>query len=359
MSDFQMTIFAPAGFCTDRRWDLFCNVVVVVLSPGDAPTRDFKYLVDGMWPKRMNVIPDRLQKTLDGGRVLPLAVRLSSDVLDFHPLISKPVGRRASMDFDFRDDSPVLKEVPPRSCHVVLLSDGSGVAMFVARAKLTRKYVLEGDKVLRSDRPDSHERYHELLGLAHAALQPTWGLPRVVEARCELGALVLAATTFPTTLEDDETHSLTTASTPPFRRIFASYAREDKAVVECVDSVMRVVHAGELLWDLKLLRSGDLWQERVFDEIERAESFQLFWSAYSHASVNVEKEWRHAMSLERDGFVRPVFWSEPMPEPPEALQHLHFARIHLPEQSQLTVSRRRIAAILRQLYSWLVSPSGR
>jgi hypothetical protein len=44
----------------------------------------------------------------------------------------------------------------------------------------------------------------------------------------------------------------------------------------------------------------------------------------------VEQEWRYALSLGREGFVRPTYWEEPLPElperglPPEDLRRLHF-----------------------------------
>ncbi|MEM9267239.1 MAG: hypothetical protein AAGA46_17115, partial [Cyanobacteria bacterium P01_F01_bin.13] len=65
-----------------------------------------------------------------------------------------------------------------------------------------------------------------------------------------------------------------------FQRIFASYAREDLAVVEAVDSVVNALGVGELRWDLKIFRSGDEWESRIRDEISSADTFQLFWSQF-------------------------------------------------------------------------------
>jgi hypothetical protein len=146
-------------------------------------------------------------------------------------------------------------------------------------------------------------------------------------------------------LHEMESDTLESSVAPGFHRIFASYAREGKAIIEAVDSVLRAIDAGQLLWDLSVLRCGDRWEQRVIEEIDKADSFQLFRSVHSRASENVEKEWRYALRLERERFVRPVFWSEPMPAPPGELQHLHFARIQLPRQQWR-------AAITRRLISW-------
>jgi hypothetical protein len=33
------------------------------------------------------------------------------------------------------------------------------------------------------------------------------------------------------------------------------------------------------------------------------------------------------MRLNRTAFVRPLYWEQPMPEPPEELRDIHFARL--------------------------------
>jgi signal recognition particle receptor subunit beta len=50
-------------------------------------------------------------------------------------------------------------------------------------------------------------------------------------------------------------------------------------------------------------------------------------------SPYVQREWEHALALERPNFVRPTYWEEPLPMqreqglPPPALERLHFERI--------------------------------
>lgn len=117
-----------------------------------------------------------------------------------------------------------------------------------------------------------------------------------------------------------------------FRQIFASYSRKDLEVVRLVDSVARSLGAGELRWDLKILNAGDDWQSRILEEIDQADQFQLFWSTNSKRSSRVREEWKYALTLDRSGFVRPVYWESPIPKPPRALNHLHFEFIGDPRR---------------------------
>jgi len=113
------------------------------------------------------------------------------------------------------------------------------------------------------------------------------------------------------------------------QRIFASYAREDTAVVESLASIIGGTGLGELRWDLKILRAGDRWAGALTTEIDISDSFQLFWSVHAKASKNVKAEWKYALGLRREGFIRPVYWKEPLPRPPKELADLHFALINM------------------------------
>ena len=78
---------------------------------------------------------------------------------------------------------------------------------------------------------------------------------------------------------------------------------------------------------LEVTEIVERWSEQLLAMIERADVFQLFWSENAAASKSVEKEWRHAQKLgqEAQRFIRPVYWTQPMPLPPPELAHLHFA----------------------------------
>ncbi len=121
-------------------------------------------------------------------------------------------------------------------------------------------------------------------------------------------------------------------SAPRYRRIFASYSYKDSAIVEEFERYARVL-GDEYLRDVATLRSGEFWTERLKVLIEGADVFQLFWSWRSIDSPYVRQEWEHALQLGRPGFVRPVYWEEPLPQrpendlPPAALSQLHFQKL--------------------------------
>ena len=116
------------------------------------------------------------------------------------------------------------------------------------------------------------------------------------------------------------------SSAPAFRRVFTSYSRRDLPIVEATERYGRTL-GDEYIRDLIYLRSGELWNDQLRELVRWADVFQLFWSANSARSEFVESEWRYALSLNRPVFVRPTYWQEPMPEPPEPLRGIHFHRL--------------------------------
>jgi hypothetical protein len=113
------------------------------------------------------------------------------------------------------------------------------------------------------------------------------------------------------------------ATAKPFRKIFASYSHQDVAIVEAMERHIRAI-GYEYLRDVVNLRSGQHWNERLMSMIGDADIFQLFWSQNSVQSAYVEREWRYAIGLQREAFVRPAYWEIPMPPAPEPLSRLHF-----------------------------------
>jgi TIR domain/Caspase domain len=116
------------------------------------------------------------------------------------------------------------------------------------------------------------------------------------------------------------------ASVSPFRKVFVSYSHADADIVEATERYVRAL-GDEYLRDAANLRSGERWDERLFRFIDQADLFQLFWSANAARSAFVEREWRYALTLPREAFIRPTYWREPMPEPPAPLRHIHFCRL--------------------------------
>jgi HEAT repeat protein len=117
-----------------------------------------------------------------------------------------------------------------------------------------------------------------------------------------------------------------TATADAYQAIFASYSHEDTTIVETLAKAYSVLGMS-FLRDAEALRSGEKWQPRLLELIERADIFQLYWSTAAKRSRYVEQEWRHALAKTKDrlGFIRPVYWQTPMPEPPPELADTHFS----------------------------------
>jgi hypothetical protein len=117
-----------------------------------------------------------------------------------------------------------------------------------------------------------------------------------------------------------------------YRKIFPSYSHADSSVVEPFAVVARA-EGDEFFQDVLTLRSGEEWNRRLLGLIDEADVFQLFWSSNSLHSSHCRREWEKALALHRPGFIKPVYWEEPLPEapalglPPEGLRCLHFVRL--------------------------------
>lgn len=106
--------------------------------------------------------------------------------------------------------------------------------------------------------------------------------------------------------------------------IFISYSHKDTDLIRS----FKVVHEAtghNVLIDTETLRSGQTWNEELMRMIKRANVFQLFWSENSSKSEYCRQEWQYALGLNREEFIRPVYWKKPLPAPPAELSALHFA----------------------------------
>jgi hypothetical protein len=117
-----------------------------------------------------------------------------------------------------------------------------------------------------------------------------------------------------------------------YQSIFASYSHDDTPLVQAMEKAYKALGM-DYLRDVMTLKSGQSWSDELLGMIERADIFQLFWSARSSQSPYVEQEWRHALGLaERKGeaFIRPIYWEKPLPKVPEPLSSIHFAPFDMP-----------------------------
>jgi hypothetical protein len=113
-----------------------------------------------------------------------------------------------------------------------------------------------------------------------------------------------------------------------YKRAFASYASEDRdEVLGRLQGILKVLPELDLFLDVASLRSGERWEERLYNEIERRETLFLFWSLAASRSSWVEREWRAAMRLHGVECIDPVPLVSPeeVPPPAELAQYLHFS----------------------------------
>jgi TIR domain/von Willebrand factor type A domain len=113
--------------------------------------------------------------------------------------------------------------------------------------------------------------------------------------------------------------------------IFASYSHADRDVVQACAKAYRALGI-DLYVDRESLTAGHEWHPALLRLIEESDAFQLYWSDASSNSVYVQQEYRHALSLRNlkgDIFVRPLYWHEPMPPPPNDLSAIHFGFLDL------------------------------
>jgi hypothetical protein len=118
-----------------------------------------------------------------------------------------------------------------------------------------------------------------------------------------------------------ETHS-------PYQSIFVSYSHRDTFIVEQLAAAYKALGM-QYLRDVESLRSGEKWNSALLRMIMDADIFQLYWSNNARESKYVEQEWRYALSLRRENFIRPVCWERPVPTPPEELGDIHFTYLDL------------------------------
>lgn len=114
-----------------------------------------------------------------------------------------------------------------------------------------------------------------------------------------------------------------------YRKIFISYSRKDTAVARAYQ-MAQLAMGNEVFLDVDSLRAGENWQAALARAIDSADIFQMFWSSSYAESQYCRYEWDYALRYRCpdqscEGFIRPVYWVNPMPaQPPAELGHLNF-----------------------------------
>lgn len=118
------------------------------------------------------------------------------------------------------------------------------------------------------------------------------------------------------------------ASAGMISKVFGSYAHKDADIVARLRAAYQALGI-QLFVDVLGIQGGQPWRRYLREQIADSDLFQLFWSADAAASPEVENEWRYALEVAKrlpqgTNFIRPVYWREPLPEPPADLAGLHF-----------------------------------
>lgn len=150
--------------------------------------------------------------------------------------------------------------------------------------------------------------------------------------RVFVGVMLIGEVTFQIEVDSTMDDDMSPEQVPikRYRKIFASYSHRDADIVRAVAAFGQLI-GDEYYIDAFTLRSGERWEPRLTELIDAADVFQLFWSSNAMTSEPVLHEIEHALGLERDGFIRPIRWEEPLPRderrgiPPKAILDLHFS----------------------------------
>jgi hypothetical protein len=107
---------------------------------------------------------------------------------------------------------------------------------------------------------------------------------------------------------------------------FASYASPDRdEVLRCIQGMEKAAPSLNIFVDVHSLRSGQKWEQEIWNRIPTSDVFFLFWSTNAMNSPWVEKEWRCALSARGPDFIDPVPLEPPdVAPPPKELINLHF-----------------------------------
>lgn len=141
------------------------------------------------------------------------------------------------------------------------------------------------------------------------------------------GPLLLGALPINVTIEPAETPPYGNdmqVSVPAYKQIFASYCRDDNAIMLACRNIYRVLGFNELA-RVDALRATQIADSALHRLIDESEVFQLFWSKNAAQAPYVRREWEYALqSRHGEGFLRPVYWDVPLETPPSPLHSLHF-----------------------------------
>lgn len=107
---------------------------------------------------------------------------------------------------------------------------------------------------------------------------------------------------------------------------FVSYASQDRSQVAMVIQGMKKARPDmDIFFDVESLRSGQNWEEMLYDEISKRDILYLCWSHFARESKWVDAEWRYALTSKGVDCIEPVPIEPPDKcPPPDELKKKHF-----------------------------------
>ena len=154
---------------------------------------------------------------------------------------------------------------------------------------------------------------------------PTHLMPAPVYGTCKVavGGLTIGQVFFRLESGSDDQRSFSRARV--IKSAFASYTSKDRRRV--LARVQGIEKLGvSVFMDTHALRSNDQYKKRIFEAIDSADIFYLFWSRHATRSNWVDQEWRYGYKQKGLAFIDPVPLVDPRkaPPPPELAEHKHF-----------------------------------
>ena len=159
-------------------------------------------------------------------------------------------------------------------------------------------------------------------------VMPTHLMPEPVYGTCEVAVdgLTIGQVFFRLEIHEDGSDDQRTFSRAQvIRSAFASYTSKDRRRV--LARVQGIEKLGvRVFMDTHGLRSNEQYKKRIFEAIDSADIFYLFWSRHATRSNWVDQEWRYGYKQKGLAFIDPVPLVDPRkaPPPPELAEHKHF-----------------------------------
>lgn len=204
----------------------------------------------------------------------------------------------------------------PRGAQLVVVPDLPDVQCEPARAPLT--WTGEISEVRFLLRAGSHR----IGSTVHGWLRIFCGPLMIAETALELAVVADGGEAPSPPLRNDPM--------PRYRRIFPCFSPEDSDLVVGVAAVAEALgdqYAADVI-DARRSGAPDEW---MLSQIADADVFQLFWSSHSMQSSSCQRQWDTALAVDKNEFIRPLYWEDPFPRadglPPSGLAALRFVRV--------------------------------